>query len=525
MTKLDLVPRPSENDSAASLEERRHTLFEEGSPYAPVERSQIVGVEHVLERVDEVLHWLVHAERYVEAGSRLEPGVLFAGPPGTGKTLAARYLASASGALFVDARSFPSEESSLQPSDVRALFRHARGARLEQARPIILFWDELDAVVSSTGPFGHARATDICSQLIQELDGIGGKSDGLVLLACTNAPEALPPSLRRRGRIGTTIPFHEPDLAGKALLLSHYAGRFEAAEAIDYRRVASLFNGATPASALEEVAGQAWREAIRRSIEEGEDAVLCEDDLHRAALDHVLGPRAYPRRSSEALLRTAVHEIGHALVALAYGIPVRIVSCRQGTSYLGVTAAGWASMEPESVEQGLARLRIGLAGALAEVEAGLGQGGGSENDVAIATRVASQLVASHGLGAGGRIFDPTALGGVTGPPRSAPAVSEWLLSQVDEDAATLLQEAAGDVRALLGEIGGPALLALGEHLAERETLDGRELEEAVRDLVGELPNAGAPRSCLVVGSEPGAGSLIGDSPSFPIVNHFPACAS
>ena len=51
------------------------------------------------------------------------------------------------------------------------------------------------------------------------------------------------------------------------------------------------------------------------------------------------------------------------------------------------------------------------------------------------------------------------------------------------------------------------------------------IEEAVRDLVGELPNAGAPRSCLVAGSEPGAGSLIGDSPFVPIVNHFPACAS
>jgi len=215
----------------------------------------------------------------------------------------------------------------------------------------------------------------------------------------------------------------------------------------------------------------------------------------RAAVDHVLGPRAYPRRSSEALLRTAVHEIGHALVALAYGIPVRIVSCRQGTSNFGVTAVGSGSGEPEGVTQGgLARLRIGLAGALAEVEAGLGQGGGSENDVAIATRVASQLVVSHGLGEGGRIFDPSALGGVTGPARSAPAVSEWLLSQVDEDAASLVEEAAEDVRALLAEIGGPALLALGELLAERETFDGYELELEARNVLGAITSSRAPQA-------------------------------
>jgi len=162
LTQLDLVSRPSPNGRRPSLEERRRTLFDEGSPYAPAERSEIVGIEHVLERVDEVLHWLVYAERYAQPGSRLEPGVLFAGPPGTGKTLAARYLAAASGAIFVDARAFPTEESSLQPSDVQALFRRAREARLAQARPLILFWDELDAVVCATRPFGNQRATDLC---------------------------------------------------------------------------------------------------------------------------------------------------------------------------------------------------------------------------------------------------------------------------------------------------------------------------------------------------------------------------
>lgn len=149
MTQLEIVPSPAE-DQPASLEERCRALFREGSPYAPVERSEIVGIDHVLARVDEVLHTLVHAERYAQAGARLEPGVLFAGPPGTGKTLAARYLATASGALFVDARTFPLSREERRSADVRALFRHAREARSEQGRPVILFWDELDAVCSGS---------------------------------------------------------------------------------------------------------------------------------------------------------------------------------------------------------------------------------------------------------------------------------------------------------------------------------------------------------------------------------------
>lgn len=217
---------------------------------------------------------------------------------------------------------------------------------------------------------------------------------------------------------------------------------------------------------------------MRRSIDEDAEPALTEGDLRRAALDDVFGARAYPRRSEKSLLRTAVHEIGHALLALRHGIPVRLVSCRQGASFLGVTSTGEGSDGPETIAEGLARLRIGLAGMLAEVEAGLGQGGGAQRDVFAATRVASDLV-SYGVGKSGLIFEPHALGGSGGPSRSLPAVSEWLLAQVDADAAALLAEAASDVRAYLAEVGGETLLELGRLLVERETLDGRELEEAI----------------------------------------------
>jgi len=187
-----------------------------------------------------------------------------------------------------------------------------------------------------------------------------------------------------------------------------------------------------------------------------------------------------------------VHEIGHALIALAYGIPVRIVSIRPNATRLGLTTTGVASGDPGAIEYGLARLRVGVGGMLAEIEAGLGQGGGSGDDVGNATRLAAHLVGTHGLGRGNRFLDPSALGG-GGPARSQPAVSEWLLAQVDEDAAGLLQEAAEDVRALLAEIGQPALVALGERLIARETLDGAEFEVAACDLLGAIPTLGVPR--------------------------------
>jgi len=53
---------------------------------------------------------LRQSETLARYGARLEAGVLFQGPPGTGKTLVARYVATVSGALFVNAREFPRED-------------------------------------------------------------------------------------------------------------------------------------------------------------------------------------------------------------------------------------------------------------------------------------------------------------------------------------------------------------------------------------------------------------------------------
>jgi cell division protease FtsH len=314
----------------------------------------------------------------------------------------------------------------------------------------------------------------------------------VLLIACTNTPGGLPPALLRRGRLGVTIPFQAPDLAGKTLLLKHYATRLSTAGPIDYGCIAGLFDEAAPASAIEEAVVEAWRAAVRRSLAVDGRPALGHEDLRVAALDHTLGACSYRRCSPAALLRTAVHEVGHALTALAYGIPVRLLSVRPNATRLGLTSTSNPSDDPGTTEEGSARLRICLGGMLAEIEAGLGQGGGSGADLASATQLAAHLVGAHGLGRRVGYFDPSALGGPSAA-RSHPAVSEWLLARVDQDAADLLQVAAGDVRALLADIGGQELLALGERLAEQETLDGREFEAAVHDMLGRIPALPAAR--------------------------------
>jgi len=81
---------------------------------------------------------------------------------------------------------------------VRRVFQRAR-----DARPCIIFFDELDSVAPKRGNHGDSGGVmdRIVSQLLAELDGMssGGSADVFVIGA-TNRPDLLDPALLRPGR-------------------------------------------------------------------------------------------------------------------------------------------------------------------------------------------------------------------------------------------------------------------------------------------------------------------------------------
>src|SRR5262249_28825303 len=129
---------------ASQIDQLRSKEFETGSSFAPVERGQIVGIDSLVEQLEEVIVWLRNPDWFVNQNARLEPGLLFSGVPGTGKTLLARYLASCSNALFISVRSWPVSGDMVTAADVADLFRRARAFYAEQKRPVLIFWDEFE---------------------------------------------------------------------------------------------------------------------------------------------------------------------------------------------------------------------------------------------------------------------------------------------------------------------------------------------------------------------------------------------
>eukprot|EP01083_Nonionella_stella_P170184 578640_1 len=97
-------------------------------------------------------------------GSR---GCLLWGPPGTGKTMLAKAIATKCGTNFIYIRGpeLLSKYHGESEQNIRNLFRKARSAA-----PIILFFDEIDALAPIRGASGNSISDRVVNQLLTEMD-------------------------------------------------------------------------------------------------------------------------------------------------------------------------------------------------------------------------------------------------------------------------------------------------------------------------------------------------------------------
>lgn len=128
-------------------------------------------------------------------------GILLYGPPGTGKTLLAKAVATSCSLNFFSVKGPELLNMYIGESEanVRRVFQRAR-----DAKPCVIFFDELDSVAPKRGNHGDSGGVmdRIVSQLLAELDGISGGSAGadVFVIGATNRPDLLDPALLRPGR-------------------------------------------------------------------------------------------------------------------------------------------------------------------------------------------------------------------------------------------------------------------------------------------------------------------------------------
>ncbi|KAK6340660.1 peroxisomal assembly protein [Orbilia brochopaga] len=174
-----------------------------GAPKIPnVSWDDVGGLANVKSAVMETIQLPLERPELFAKGMKKRSGILFYGPPGTGKTLLAKAIATEFSLNFFSVKGPELLNMYIGESEanVRRVFQRAR-----DARPCVVFFDELDSVAPKRGNQGDSGGVmdRIVSQLLAELDGMSeGKegSGGVFVIGATNRPDLLDPALLRPGR-------------------------------------------------------------------------------------------------------------------------------------------------------------------------------------------------------------------------------------------------------------------------------------------------------------------------------------
>ena len=176
--------------------------FEATSSY---KSESLGGLDSVKDKLKEIILFPVeHQDRLAASGVKWPRGVLLRGPPGCGKTSVVKqvarelqaYLHIINGAEVVAAHPGKSEEN------LRNIFVKLRV--LSSEGPCVLFLDDVDALCPHRGRGARGPGQRLAAQLASLLDQLQ-QCCQLVVVAATNKPHILDPSIRRPGRIDKEV--------------------------------------------------------------------------------------------------------------------------------------------------------------------------------------------------------------------------------------------------------------------------------------------------------------------------------
>ena len=439
----------------------------------------VAGIDEAKEEVQEIVEFLKNPKKFTRLGGRIPKGVLLVGPPGTGKTLLAKAIAGEAGVPFfiISGSDFVEMFVGVGASRVRDLFIQAK-----RHVPCIVFVDELDAVGRHRGAGlggGHDEREQTLNQLLVEMDGFE-PNEGIIVLSATNRPDVLDPALLRPGRFDRQVVVPRPDVRGREEILKVHTRDTPLENDINLTTVARSTPGFTGAD-LENLVN----EAALRAAHIGRTKISMQD--FEFAKDKVL--MGVERKSliiSDAEKKiTAYHEGGHALVAkLTPGTdPIHKVTIIPRGLALGVT-----QQIPIEDKYTLSKtylnnsITVLLGGRAAEEIIFGDQTSGAGNDLERATEIARKMVCEWGMS--------DKVGPVTFGKREEQIFlgkdlarhkdySEATALEIDKEIKRIVTENYKRAKTILEE-NVDLLHKLAEVLLEREVVDGKELDELVK---------------------------------------------
>ena len=263
-----------------------------GAPKIPhVSWDDVGGLAHAKHAILETIRLpLEHPELFAR-GLKKRSGILLYGPPGTGKTLLAKAIATSFSLNFFSVKGPELLNMYIGESEanVRRVFARAR-----DARPCVVFFDELDAVAPKRGNQGDSGGVmdRIVSQLLAELDGMsdgkrrggvdeeggegsgGDDGSGVFVVGATNRPDLLDPALLRPGRFDKMLYLgvaetHEQ----QQRILEALTRKFVLAEGLSLARIAERLPFTYTGADLYALCADAMLKSMMRQAHAAEDKI------------------------------------------------------------------------------------------------------------------------------------------------------------------------------------------------------------------------------------------------------------
>jgi cell division protease FtsH len=481
-----------QNNQVFSFGKSKAKLFMDNRPR--VTFKDVAGLDEAKEETGELIDYLKNPKKFSSMGAKIPKGALLVGPPGCGKTLLARAVSGEAKVPFfnVSGSEFVEMFVGVGASRVRDLFTQAK-----QYAPCIVFIDEIDAVGRHRGAGiggGNDEREQTLNQLLVEMDGFDANK-GIIILAATNRPDVLDPALLRPGRFDRRVVVDLPDAKGREDILKVHAADKPFSTDVAFTTIARETAGFTGAD-LENLLNESALLAVRR----GRPDITMEEV--EEAIDKVIaGPQKKSRIiSDDERKRIAYHEAGHAVVgkALAAREVVHRISIVSRGMALGFTLQLPTEDRYMRTRDELLREVAGLLGGSASEKLFLGSiSTGPSNDLERATDIVHRMIRAYGMSEKlgpvtyGKSSDLVFLGKELSEERN---YSEDTAQTIDAEARRLVEQEYQHATEIL-ETNRAVLESLVSVLLEKETLQGQELEDALRgvvDMTGNAPQIEAP---------------------------------
>jgi ATP-dependent metalloprotease FtsH len=419
-----------------------------------VSLSSWAGSPEVLEECREVVSYLDNKDLFKETGAEMPKGILLEGPPGTGKTLIAKGIATETNSTFISisGSEFVELFVGMGAAKVRDLFKNAR-----QNAPCIIFIDEIDAIGKQRGNGALLASNDereqTLNQILFEMDGFKN-NDGLLILAATNRKDILDKALLRPGRFDRIIKVPLPDKYSRQKILEYYCSLKKMEPNIDISSLAEITDGFSGAELKNLINEAAILTARQKKI------IIGEKELFNAFEKLIVG---IIRNNNDASINTkrriAIHESGHAILALHYPEYFELQKVSIQATYGGAGGYTLFTENPEIKEGGLytrdilkKRLIITLGGKAAEYIY-YGQDYvslGAIQDLKQANQLAQKMIGNFGMGEKLEVFfnenindDNTFYGNNK--------YSEYTKINMDKESLNLIVEAYNESKQILNE--------------------------------------------------------------------------